>query len=293
MMINDEIEIFDEIYIQDEELEDSEKKLLEKSQKSFSPLIKERGENYYNKGNVLECYRTGDTFLAKVKGTGSSSYDVKITLKKHFLDYQCSCPCTFLCKHEYAILETIKNDEYVTVDLKEVVPEKRYSIEEIIKNIPDDEFKEYVLTHLVDNRLFLRHESFEEKFYKYFPRQSYEYYYNNLYNRLVINNDFECLIDCYLKKIKQYIAILDLEEVLKIIKSILNAYIDSKKLNNDEYIIEKLAIIGMYLRILYRKANDELKKEVENWIKTLVDNNYYDNYYLEDIIITAQNVALK
>ena len=49
----------------------------------------------------------------------------------------------------------------------------------------------------------------------------------------------------------------------------------------------------MYLRILYRKANDELKKEVEKWIKTLVDNNYYDNYYLEDIIITAQNVALK
>ena len=41
----------------------------------------------------------------------------------------------------------------------------------------------------------------------------------------------------------------------------------------------------MYLRVTYRKCNQNLKGIIKEWIKKLESNNFYNNFYLEDIIL--------
>lgn len=73
-------------------------------------------------------------------------------------------------------------------------------------------------------------------------------------------------------------------EVFKIVKSIVNAYHDSKNLNIDDYFTDILPNIGMYLGIAYRKSGEAIKHQIVNWMDELEKQNYYENYYLEDII---------
>lgn len=127
--------------------------------------------------------------------------------------------------------------------------------------------------------------SFEEYFKKYYPSQSYEYYYNNLYNALVLDNEYENVIDSYMNKIRQYISNFEYEEGFKILKSIISAYCDSNKLNFDSYIINQFPILGMLLRIINRKSTKHLKDDIDNYILELKKSNYYNNLYLEDIIV--------
>ena len=41
----------------------------------------------------------------------------------------------------------------------------------------------------------------------------------------------------------------------------------------------------MFIRIAYRKGNDELKEEIQKWIQKYEEKNYYDDIFLEDMII--------
>ena len=73
-----------------------------------------------------------------------------------------------------------------------------------------------------------------------------------------------------------------------IMKAIVEAWHDCKdKLDNDD--LDIMSKMGMLLRIVYRKADNELKTEINNWKQELKDHNYYDNYYLEDIILLLKD----
>ena len=41
----------------------------------------------------------------------------------------------------------------------------------------------------------------------------------------------------------------------------------------------------MLLRIIYRKCDFSLRKDIKNWTLELESKNYYNNLYLEDIVI--------
>lgn len=74
----------------------------------------------------------------------------------------------------------------------------------------------------------------------------------------------------------------------KIIEAIIAAYGDSNKINFDDNIIDVLLKIGMLLRITYRKSDKKVKEETNNWVKELEKQNYYDNFYLEDLILSLK-----
>ena len=262
-----------------------EEDLLEELDDEFSFQIKERGIDYYKSGNVILCLKDNNKYFAKVKGSNNEPYIVNIEITEDDILCDCSCPCDFPCKHEYAVLIAISNQEYTNIKLKPEVKEKKENLQNILKDIPAEDLKEYLLSPKGMNYVCFEMNSFEEYFKKYYPSQSYEYYYNNLYNALVLDNEYEKVIDSYINKIRQYISNLEYEEGFKILKSIIEAYNDSNKLNFDSYIINQFPTLGMLFRIINRKCNKHLKDYINSYILELKKNNYYNNLYLEDIIM--------
>ena len=305
-----------------------EEDLLNEVQDNFSYQIKERGKDYYYSGNIVSCSKNNNKYYAKVSGTRDKPYIVKVEIKKDGVEYDCTCPYDFPCKHEYAVLMAITNKEYLNIELKPELKEKKDGVEydctcpydfpckhefavlmaitnkeylnielkpelkekkdtlqNILKKIPAEEIKKYLLSSKGVNYVCFEMKSFEDYFKKYYPNQTYEYYYNNLFNALVVDVNYENMIDSYINKIRQYVSNQEFLESFKILKSIINAYNDTNKLNFDDYIINQFPNLGMLLRIIYRKCDFSLRKDIKNWTLELESKNYYNNLYLEDIVI--------
>ena len=262
-----------------------EEDLLNEVQDNFSYQIKERGKDYYYSGNIVSCFKNNNKYYAKVSGTSDKPYIVKVEIKKDGVEYECTCPYDFPCKHEYAVLMAITNKEYLNIELKPELKEKKDTLQNILKKIPAEEIKKYLLSSKGVNYVCFEMKSFEDYFKKYYPNQTYEYYYNNLFNALVVDVNYENMIDSYINKIRQYVSNQEFLESFKILKSIINAYNDTNKLNFDDYIINQFPNLGMLLRIIYRKCDFSLRKDIKNWTLELESKNYYNNLYLEDIVI--------
>ena len=262
-----------------------EEDLLNEVQDNFSYQIKERGKDYYYSGNIVSCSKNNNKYYAKVSGTSDKPYIVKVEIKKDGVEYDCTCPYDFPCKHEYAVLMAITNKEYLNIELKPELKEKKDTLQDILKKIPAEEIKKYLLSSKGVNYVCFEMKSFEDYFKKYYPNQTYEYYYNNLFNALVVDVNYENMIDSYINKIRQYVSNQEFLESFKILKSIINAYNDTNKLNFDDYIINQFPNLGMLLRIIYRKCDFSLRKDIKNWTLELESKNYYNNLYLEDIVI--------
>lgn len=257
----------------------------------FNESVAERGEELYENGHVLSCAKSGDDeYIAKVLGSNGDVYDVNVTNTGDGIEYFCDCPYEGSCKHAYAVLEAISNKEYDVVELKEDICYQCTDLKKTLELIPAEELKNYLLS--VDGlaNVDFDMDSFEEHFRKYIPKQSFEYYYNNLYNALVLNDCYECMVDDYISEVKRYIADSEFAEAFKIVKSIVEAYNDSGKLNNDEGFIELCPELGMYLRVVARKADEKLKESISIWFLKLKMCLYYDNYYLEDIVLSVGEI---
>lgn len=270
-----------------EELEDEIiNKIIDKNINNFQHQIIKRGEDYYKVGNVNQVIKNKNTFIAKVEGT--DYYEVKITIDKDSktLSCNCTCPCEFLCKHEYAVLLAIKNKKYIEKELKEEIVKNNITLNELIQNIPDFELKQYILKKIFNKNfsdyLLLNFNDFEVDFLKYLPSQPYEYYYNNLYNYVMINDEIR--FDCkYI--IKDLINSKKYEEAFFIIKAFIEVANDTKHFEKIEILINKYSDIALFLRIIFRKSNDDLKNNIKDWLDKIRRNNYYDSVYLEDMIL--------
>ena len=261
-----------------------EEDLLDEVEDDFSYQIKERGEDYYDSGNIVFCCKNNNKYLAKVRGTNDKPYIVNIEITEDGIDYDCTCPCEFPCKHEYAVIMAIANQEYSNIELKQKIKEKKDTLQNVLKQIPAEEIKKYLLSQKGLDYVCFEMNAFEEYFRKYYPNQSYEYYYNNLYNSLAMDDNYDELVESYINKIRQYVFNQEFNEGLKIIIAIFDAYADTDKLNIDDHITTEFPTLGMLLRIINRNGNERTKQNIYAWIKELKDNNYHNNYYLEDIV---------
>lgn len=273
---------------EDIEIVIDESELLEEYKDKWSYTIQKRGEDYYYSNNVLKVCKTKSKYIAKVAGSSNIPYEVTFEVTPNDIDFSCSCPCSFPCKHEYAVLMAISEGSYENVELKQPIKEKDSNIMELIKEIPAEELKEYLLSPIGKDKVVFENNTFNKYFRKYLPAQTYEFYYNNLYNSLVLNDNYEYKIKTYLDRVKQYISGNDFKEVIKIIRAIIQAYKDTNNINFDEYFTDILPSIGMYLRVSYRKGDNIVQEEVNSWIEELEKDNYYNNYYLEDIILSLK-----
>lgn len=266
-----------------------ESTVLEEYEYDFPYQIRKRGRDYYEDGKVLRCIKADKHYKARVKGSRTEPYNVIVDAEDpYYIDYSCDCPYESPCKHIYATLIAISEKNYEIVELKDIIKEEKYNFMDIIKQIPGEELKTYLLSEEGKNKVIIETTCFEKAFRKYLPKQSFEYYYNNLYNEIKQNYDYDKKTKSYFAIINEYIKSYEYAESFKIIRSIIDAYKDSGILNYDDYTVEVLSKLGMYLRVIYRKSSFELKLEIDDFRKNLEENNYYDNVYLEDVIVTIK-----
>ena len=102
-----------------------EEDLLEEVEDDFSYQIRERGRDYYNSGNIVLCCKNNNKYYAKVRGTNDKPYIVNVEITEDGVEYDCTCPCTFPCKHEYAVIMASTNQEYANILLKPELKEKK------------------------------------------------------------------------------------------------------------------------------------------------------------------------
>ncbi|MGV3632260.1 MAG: SWIM zinc finger family protein [Bacteroidota bacterium] len=90
--------------------------VLKQFEQHIAKHILERGFSYYNEGNVKELELKGAVYQAKVAGSGTSDYSVRIeTLGNAIHDWKCTCPydkgpCKHIASTLYAILEEMEDE---------------------------------------------------------------------------------------------------------------------------------------------------------------------------------------
>lgn len=261
--------------------------LLQYYESDFSKKEKQAGKECYKNKRVVSIVKNKNHYKAKVNGRDNRIYqvDIHLHLEEGYVDYTCDCPCDFSCKHIYAVMLGIKDKGYKIIELKEEAKEKKLTVLEMIERIPAEELKEYIVGDFGKEAVAFDRDRLEQYFAKYLPRQSYNYYYNNLYNALVLDGYNHDLLEIYFKKIQGVLVNGEYIEAYYICKAIIEAAKDTNNLNKWQELIDSFPMLAMDLRIVYRKADEELKTTIGIWMKILKKKNYYDCAYLEDILL--------
>lgn len=291
-MNNEEYELLNSEF-KNEELEDLEEittidELVDEYLDDFEYQIKSRGKEYYEKGNIKSLVKSGTTFYAKVEGTKDYTVKIYFDLIDDYMDYECDCPYEFPCKHIYAVLLAIKDKAYSEEEIKPFIERKTSTIEDMVKLIPAEKIKEYLLSDWGKDYVCFEEEHFNEYFAEYLPKQDYDYYYNNLYNTLILDGYNTDILEKYLDEIKVLMNKKDYKTIFNIIKAIIEASHDTKHINKWHELINSFPLIAINFRIVYRKCDDSFKDEIETWKHNLEESNYYDSVYLEDILLSVK-----
>jgi len=260
--------------------------LTEKYKNEFESQIIYRGKDYFKNGLVKRCIKTPDGYIAKV--IGNSEYNVKIKVNENDIEMSCDCPCYSNCKHEYATLMAIDNNKYKELNLLPEITNCNYSLEQFIKSIPENELKDFFINIILDEYEEIEDE-LKEHFLKYLPKESPEYFYNEIFNLCLIEDDLPIyLINKYIDTIKDYIDCKEYAYAFTIYSSIICALCDSKIKVSSTRLIDLYSKLGIFARITYRKGSADLKKNINNWIKIFEDKNYYNDVYLEDLLLNIK-----
>ncbi len=108
-----------------------------------SETSRERGEDYYEMGSVLNVIRSGDRLFASVQGSELSPYRVCVRLEKGRPKIaSCSCPYDWgrYCKHIVAVFLTYLRDPD---EVKTTAP-----LEERLASLDADELRDLVMNFI-------------------------------------------------------------------------------------------------------------------------------------------------
>ena len=259
-------------------------KLQEKYKNLFEPQIIYRGRDYFENGKVKSVYKDEgkEQYMSEVNGSNYNSYKVQILLDdENDPKFSCTCPCLGTCKHEYATLMAIDEKEYSTIKLLPIPDEKKINIRDFINMIPENKLKEYIVNSFeYDNEI--DEEDLKEHFSCYLPEKSREYIYNTLFNEFQLGLPE---ITTFLNLAKSSLENGKYEYTFTISSCIIDAGKESGYCDCNEILLDQYSKIGMFIRISYRKGNEELKRNIEAWIKKYEEKNYYNDIYLEDMIL--------
>ena len=78
----------------------------------FSSIIIQRGQKYYEDEKVKFLEKIDDRYFAIVTGTKKYLVIIKYNEPSKIMQVYCSCPCEFYCKHIYAVILAIRNNNF-------------------------------------------------------------------------------------------------------------------------------------------------------------------------------------
>ncbi|MEG2311191.1 MAG: hypothetical protein RSB72_00625 [Bacilli bacterium] len=73
-----------------------------------------------------------------------------------------------------------------------------------------------------------------------------------------------------------------------IISSIIDSFKESNYNDKCEIITNEYIKLGTLIRISYRKGDDTLKNNIDKWINNIESKEYYNDIYLEDMILSIK-----
>lgn len=262
--------------------------LQEKYKMLFAPQIIFRGRDYFKNNKVYDLYKddASESYIGKVKGSDYGiNYEVRIILDDNDAKMSCTCPCIENCKHEYATLMAIDENRYSTIKLLPVPEDEKIDIKNFIDSIPGDKIKEYLKRSFISEEC-IDEDDFKQYFSCYLPEKSKEYFYNMLYNNFQVGSVYN--INNFLDIAKSSLENAKYRYTFIITSSIIDAAKDSEYSDCDEILLNNYSKIGMFIRIAYRKGNDDLKFEIQEWLNKYKEKNYCDDIFLEDMIINIK-----
>ena len=261
--------------------------ILKKYSSLFNETIKKRGLDYYKENKVIYCQKIYNKYIARVYGSYDNNYKVTIEFTGNTLNLSCTCPCKFNCKHEYATLLAIKNHAYQKVYLKPKVKRQKEPLSIELKKVPAKELKEYFSKNL-SNLVNFNKNNFEETFSKYLKGQSYNYYYNNLYNAIITNENYSLLIYKYKDDIINRLVGRNYRDAFNIIKAIINAFIDTDKINSIDA-FKTIESLSSYQYLIVKEADFKLIQDIKSWYKYIKRNKYFNSPVLNIFVLKNYN----
>jgi len=139
---------------------------ISKMPETFESKVLLRGQEYYQKGQVLNIRLSDGLLRGRVKGSSSQIYDVHMDLKAWpGIPSRCTCVYHLNCKHAAACLFALRDREQVSSSLQ---PENRLDrkLDTWLKNLRVQEatsIKKHVATHHLVYLIHLRLEGNEHK----------------------------------------------------------------------------------------------------------------------------------
>lgn len=121
----------------------------------ISPVIYERGEDYYydNATADLQDMENGQWF-AIVEGNEDYEVDISISENSEIQDYDCNCPYDGeICKHVVAVLLKIKDEMQIPENTGKKA-KKEPGWKEIVSNVPENELRKFIKEYAAKNRDF-------------------------------------------------------------------------------------------------------------------------------------------
>jgi len=271
---------------------------LDNFEREISPVIFERGEDYYHDNAVadLQMMDNGQCF-AIVEGSDNYEVDIKLDENGKILDYYCNCPYDGeICKHVVATLLKIR-DENPVIKNKKSKSKKKTGWKEIINTVPEKELRKFAENYAAKNREFRN--ALSINFSEYDSTENKEKY------RKIVQNAFSLAEGRYgyIEYSDVYGAMLPIHELLSKADNFLETKICKEAFtiaaviapecinaiqNLDDSNGECGSAINESFDIIskaYETTNDKnLKEEIFKYILNEADNSDYDNYGCADVL---------
>jgi uncharacterized Zn finger protein len=262
-------------------------------EEDVSPVILERGEDYYHDNAVCDLQETEPgQWLAIVEG--SEVYEVDVSIEDNeVIDFYCSCPFEgHICKHVVAVLMAIRddetgrtpkmtNDEWKKVLSQIPVQELRLFVEEYAKE--DKEFRNRFMLYFSEYTSNKKDSKYKDLVAKSLQLAGDRFGFINYYQMHKAIKPLSSLIN----KAHAYIEKQEYEEAFGIAAGIAPQCIDIMEFVDDsdgelgETIDDAFEIVSQVLN----KSKDENKNaEIYDWVLEQAANKNYNDYGCESIL---------
>lgn len=126
-----------------------------------------------------------------------------------------------------------------------------------------------------------------DKFEVYCPEKSKEFFYNRLYNDFIINIPIFNM-QKFLRLARKSVERGKYSYAFDIVSAIIDAAKESGFEDSQDIVFNEYGKMGMIIRIAYRKGNKTVKNKINKWVEKITENEYYNDIYLEDMILTIR-----
>ncbi len=168
---------------------------LENFEEQISPLILQRGRDYYNDGLVTDLEEISDNvWSAEVSGSEDYLVEVSLSGKNEINDFSCGCPYDGpVCKHVAAVCFAIREKKANVSKTKSPAKQKKNAFEDLLNAVTLEEYRDFIRKAASGDKDFKT--KFELFFSEKMDSPDVEKKYSGLIQKIIRNHSDRGYID--------------------------------------------------------------------------------------------------